>query len=142
MNLFLNSVVALTIVLAPQAPGRVIYIDKPQITTQAVIFSLSSDLGVTEPIQDMIRRVSNEVGVDSDLMLRIAKCESGFNPLSKNKGSTASGVYQFIKSTWVRYGEGSVFDPLANITAAVKLVKKNGTRDWLASSGCWAKITS
>lgn len=34
----------------------------------------------------------------------IAKIESGNNPMAKNSKSTASGLYQPIKSTWISFG--------------------------------------
>lgn len=73
-----------------------------------------------EKVYDMIVRLADEYEVDSETALRIAQCESGFNPLAKNPNSSASGVYQFISSTWGIVGEGDVFDAEANIRAFMK----------------------
>src|SRR4051794_4835685 len=46
----------------------------------------------------------------------VARCESHLNPLAKNRSSTASGLFQFLSSTWARQGYPafSVFDPYLN----------------------------
>jgi len=49
---------------------------------------------------EIITSNANEFGVNADIMIRIAKCESGFNPLAKNSKSTATGIFQFTKGTW------------------------------------------
>src|SRR5207237_5736505 len=52
--------------------------------------------------------------------LRVAKCESGYNPNAVNRGSGASGLFQFMPSTWRSMPQGgqSVFNPVANAQAA------------------------
>jgi hypothetical protein len=71
-------------------------------------------------------------GANTDAALRVAACESGFNPGAKNPRSSASGMFQFLSSTWERTtGEsypGNVFDAESNIAAAAKLSK--GGSDW------------
>lgn len=47
-----------------------------------------------------IKSASDAVGVDHGLMLAIAKQESGFNPNAKADTSSATGLFQFIKSSW------------------------------------------
>jgi len=49
-------------------------------------------------IQATILQYSNQYGVNSDLMIKIAKCESGFNPGAVN--GPYGGIYQFLSSTW------------------------------------------
>ena len=54
--------------------------------------------------------------------LRVAKCESNYNPLAVNRSSGASGLFQFLPSTWANTPQGkagmSVFDATANAQAA------------------------
>jgi hypothetical protein len=52
--------------------------------------------------------------------LRVARCESNYNPLAVNRYSGASGLFQFLPSTWAHtpYASQSVFDPAANSQAA------------------------
>lgn len=33
-------------------------------------------------------------------MMRVAGCESGYDPKAKNSSSTAGGLFQFLDSTW------------------------------------------
>lgn len=58
---------------------------------------------------EAITGAGDSVGVDSNVLLAIAKAESNFNPNAKNKSSSASGLFQFIDSTWAnmvdKYGE-------------------------------------
>ena len=49
---------------------------------------------------DSIRNAAKKVGVDASIMLAMAKQESGFNPNAKAGTSSASGLFQFISSTW------------------------------------------
>ncbi|MGH1457054.1 MAG: hypothetical protein ACRBDI_09755 [Alphaproteobacteria bacterium] len=58
---------------------------------------------------DDILRASQSVGVDFDLMVVKAMIESDLGRLTKNTKSTASGLFQYIDSTWLtllkRYGD-------------------------------------
>ena len=60
-------------------------------------------------------------------ILAIADFESGFNPDAANPDSTASGIGQFIDTTWKEFGKGDAFDAQANVKALVKeyIVIKN-----------------
>jgi hypothetical protein len=96
-----------------------------------------------EEVQQLIRDYSAQYGISAELPLRIANCESGFNKSSKNRTSTASGVFQYLNSTWNNTEAGrqgiSVFDADANIRMAVSSIATHGTAPWLASKNCWSK---
>lgn len=51
---------------------------------------------------------------------RKARCESGLNPSAHNGWSTASGLFQFLDSTWAStpYAGFSILSPYANALAA------------------------
>lgn len=73
----------------------------------------------------------------------IIACESGGNHQAKNPNSTASGLYQFVNSTWAAYG-GLEFAPTARqATAAEQTIVANrayadaGYSPWNASKSCW-----
>lgn len=63
--------------------------------------------------------------------LRVMACESGGNPNAMHPRSKASGLFQFLPSTWKTVtGEtypGNVFDGPSNIAAAAKLSKGGST---------------
>jgi hypothetical protein len=94
-------------------------------------------------IQQLIRAAAAKYGVDGNLMLAIAKCESGFNPNAKNRNSSASGLFQFINSTWRGTPQGragiSVFDAHANADAAAWKISQGGLSAWNASKKCWGR---
>jgi hypothetical protein len=66
--------------------------------------------------------------------LAVARCESGYNPSAKNPNSTASGVFQFLTSTWATtsYAGYSPFNAWANIHAAYQVFSRDGYswREW------------
>jgi len=48
-----------------------------------------------------IARASQKTGVDFDYLLAQAKLESGLNPQARAGNSSATGLYQFLGSTWL-----------------------------------------
>ena len=96
-----------------------------------------------EEVIQLIKDYSAQYGISSELPLAIAKCESGFSQFSKNRTSTASGVFQYLSGTWKNTLAGrqgvSVFDADANIRMAVSSIAIHGTAPWLASKKCWSK---
>lgn len=96
----------------------------------------------TTPVADRdvraaIARASQSTGVDFDYLLAQAKLESGLDPDAKARTSSATGLYQFIDSTWLRtmdrhgdkYGLGWATDRIGPGGA----VADRGTRDQLLS---------
>ncbi len=67
--------------------------------------------------------------------LRIAKCESGYNPRAVNASSGAAGLFQFLPSTWRSMPQGKagkdVFDPVANAQAAAYYYSTSGGSPWV-----------
>ena len=94
---------------------------------------------------DYVDEMATKYNVDSEVMRRIIKAESGGNPNAKNKNSTASGCSQFIKSTW----EGTLrqmgreyispFDPRTNVEAMAFKISRGGIGAWNASKSKWSK---
>lgn len=60
--------------------------------------------------------------------------ESGWDPSQQNPYSRASGLAQFLPSTWATTPEGqsglSPFEPFANIDAAIWLARTKGWTQW------------
>lgn len=67
--------------------------------------------------------------------LRVAKCESGYNPNAVNPYSGTEGLFQFEPSTWrsTPYGHDNVFDPKYNSLAAAWLYQRDGPSQWQCS---------
>jgi hypothetical protein len=94
-----------------------------------------------EEVKHLIRVHAAAYGIDANLPLAIAHCESGFKWNAANSRSSASGVFQYVSGTWRRTREGrkgtSVFDTEAHIRMAVAQIATLGTAAWNASRGCW-----
>jgi hypothetical protein len=76
----------------------------------------------------------------------IIRCESGGDPTIRNTtvpGSTASGLFQFLTSSWLAYGGGKYAPTAAQATVAQQYEIANaayaasGLSPWTASQGCW-----
>src|SRR5581483_7883430 len=69
-------------------------------------------------IEAIIRAAAAEWGADPSQLLRVAYCESHYNPSAFNASSGASGLFQFLTTTWAAnsaragYAGASVFDPV------------------------------
>lgn len=64
--------------------------------------------------------------------LRVARCESNYNPYAFNRYSGASGLFQFMPSTWAAtpQHDKSPFDAVANALAAAWLYQRSGPGQW------------
>jgi hypothetical protein len=84
-------------------------------------------------IQDIILTAFAPLGAGAQQWaLRIAKCESGYNPNAVNRSSGASGLFQFMPSTWAHlpWAGQSVFNPVANAQAAAYYYQHSGAGPW------------
>jgi len=65
--------------------------------------------------------------------MNVAWCESRYHPNSVNSDSGASGLFQFLPSTWAftPYARQSPFDPRANSFAAAWLYHRSGPNQWV-----------
>ncbi len=65
--------------------------------------------------------------------MNVAWCESRYHPNSVNSESGASGLFQFLPSTWsgTPYASQSPFDPRANAFAAAWLYSHYGPGRWV-----------
>lgn len=65
--------------------------------------------------------------------MNVAWCESRYHPNSVNSDSGASGLFQFLPSTWggTPYAHQSPFDPAANAMAAAWLYSRYGPGRWV-----------
>lgn len=67
----------------------------------------------------------------------VAQCESRLDPLAFNHSSGASGVFQFLYSTWAAswnpHRRHSVFNTVSNVKAARVLYRLQGWSPWSCS---------
>jgi len=65
--------------------------------------------------------------------INVAYCESRYHPNSVNSSSGASGLFQFLPSTWAFTPEhaSSPFDPADNAQAAAWLYARDGPSQWV-----------
>jgi hypothetical protein len=65
--------------------------------------------------------------------MNVAWCESRYHPNSVNSDSGASGLFQFLPSTWsgTPYASYSPFDPRINALAAAWLYSRYGPGRWV-----------
>jgi len=79
--------------------------------TKDIANTVLQTLGKQAPqgVLKAIQKASANTGVNFSYMVQQAAVESSFNPEAKAKTSSASGLYQFIESTWLsmvdKYGE-------------------------------------
>jgi hypothetical protein len=53
------------------------------------------------PVRAAVAQAARKTGVDFDYLLAQARLESGLNPNAQAKGSSASGLFQFLGNTWL-----------------------------------------
>ena len=68
---------------------------------------------------------------------RVMMCESGGNPTAANPRSTASGLFQFLDSTWVNTtgtpAPASAYSGPTQVAAAAKLWRSSGWSPWVCT---------
>jgi hypothetical protein len=61
----------------------------------------ASNFNVDQGVVAAIRLSSVRTGIDFSYLMKLAAVESNFDPLSKAAGSSATGLYQFTRETWL-----------------------------------------
>ncbi len=142
------------VVVTPGVLGRVentylVHVVDGRETARALLSSLELTAPVTEvrrvgtrippgssEIEAIIRDAAAAQGADAEQLLRVAYCESRYNPGAYN-ASGASGLFQFLPSTWavnsVRAGFGgaSVWDPVASANVAAYMFRSGQAGQWV-----------
>jgi soluble lytic murein transglycosylase-like protein len=94
--------------------------EKPKEIPQ--LLSLDGKSGPSPQIEQWISDISEQHGVDPELVKVVAKVESNFNRRAvSNRG--AMGLMQLIPDTARRFGVSNVFDPRQSIEGGVKYLK-------------------
>ena len=87
-------------------------------------------------IASIIRAAAAKYGADEAQLLRVAYCESRYDPLAYNGILGASGLFQIIPGTWRAnsaasgYGGASVWDPVANANVAAWMFAHGQAGQW------------
>ncbi len=133
--------------MAYNAPQEVITPDTTTVSTTTL--NMAYKLDSAPQIEDYIISRAMIYGVNPKLAVSIAKAESNFDCNAKNKGSTASGCFQFIDGTF----KGFCIDGykltdtmedknngIIQIECAVKMLSQGGVTHWEASRQIWSKL--
>ena len=56
---------------------------------------------IAAPVIDAVQNASARSGIDFDYLVDVARVESGYNPTAKAPTSSARGLYQFTRQTWL-----------------------------------------
>lgn len=97
--------------------------------------------GIDE-VEQIIRFVAKQEGVDPDFVVRVAKCESGLNPAAKNVNTTGSidrGLFQWNDKYHPEITDEIAFDVYKSTEAFCKAFKEGNIGWWSASKSCWDK---
>ena len=63
--------------------------------------------------------------------LRVANCESHYNPLAVNRSSGASGLFQFMPATWnANFPGQNIWDPYAQARGALVFYNAGRQSAW------------
>jgi hypothetical protein len=87
-------------------------------------------------IEAVIRAAAGAWGADPSQLLRVAWCESRYNPSAYNGRSGASGLFQFMPRTWAAnsvragYAGASVFDAVASANTAAYMFSNGQAWQW------------
>ena len=91
-------------------------------------------LGVVE----LIKKYAREYGVNQQLALNIAYCESHYRNVPNIRGERYGiGIYQFVRTTWNEQCEGDIWSEEDNIKCAIKLISRGELWRWKQSQKCW-----
>ncbi len=91
--------------------------------------NITQTSGVRHDVWSAIKSASQKTGVSFDYLLDQARVESNFRPDIKAKTSSATGLYQFINTTWMgmveKYGEKYGIDTQAKSKKEILDLRKD-----------------
>lgn len=122
--------------MGPQLLAAILKKKQAEITTEE---ELTPDLS---DIETMIRWKAARAGVDPDLAVAVAKCESGLKPNAININTTGSkdrGLYQWNDKYHPEITDSMAFDPEKSTELFLKAVNEGHLDWWKASRPCWLK---
>ena len=87
---------------APLAESLSAIPGKPQVAQSEVMEDLQAIDGANEKVQQAIRNAARTVGIETSYLVVVAARESSFDPRKHAHRTSATGLYQFTASTWLR----------------------------------------
>ena len=128
-SLILSSHLHSEIIVKQGTDGRIIVSNNPGVSNfrtsaSAVSFTVSSYSSNQTPTlySDKISKLSKKYKLREDLILAVARAESGFNPFAKSKKG-AVGIMQLMKNTAKHYGVSNRYDADQNLDGGVRHLK-------------------
>lgn len=92
------------------------------------------------PIEETIRRIAKQEGVDPDLVVRVAHCESGLDPGAvhiNKQGSKDRGLFQWNDNWHPEITDDIAFDIERSTLAFCEAFKTGHLAWWSSSKKCW-----
>ncbi|UAB78715.1 transglycosylase SLT domain-containing protein [Erythrobacter sp. SCSIO 43205] len=98
------------------------------------IAQAASSSGGPVTVERAIASAAQQTGIDFDFLIAQAQVESAMDPTARARTSSATGLYQFIESTWLEtmHRHGDRFG-LGNVSAAIR--KEPGGAAYVADPG-------
>jgi len=87
----------------------------------------------TDELKQALGSLVSQYGGNYYAIYRVIDCESSWKEDAKNPHSTASGISQFLNSTWKTNCEGFKDNSYAQLECMVKMFSKNRQQEW----ECW-----
>ncbi len=129
VSIILSSYLNSEIIVKQGTDGRIIVSNNPggsnfRTNPGAVNFTVSSYSSNQVPTlySDKISKLAKKYKLREDLILAVAKAESGFNPFAKSKKG-AVGIMQLMKETAKLYGVSNRYDADQNLDGGVRHLK-------------------
>lgn len=114
------------------------YFGKKEVLDPIVTKKISNSK--IETVEQAIRRIAKDQGCDADLAVRVAKCESGLNPVAKNKnddGSIDRGLYQWNNHWHPEITDSCAYNIECSTRAFCKAFIEGHLNWWNATKKCW-----
>ncbi len=125
-------------------PETVLAAVTPNAPAQPVAPVLPPDSHILT-IQEIIKKATDKFGVNYNLALAVARCESGLNPHARNinpAGSTDRGLYQINDKWHPDVSTEQADDPVFAAEWFCKAVLAGNLSWWNASKKCWGIVAS
>jgi len=93
-------------------------------------------------VRELIITIAKQENINPQLALKVAECESGYNPYAVNvntDGSRDRGLYQWNDKYHPEITDKMAFDPEIATREFCRAVKSGHLYWWNASRPCWSK---